>query len=453
MQNNPLNPGSALNSGGLTTSGYIPNQFTPANYTPIPQAPVTVNVAPPIPAPTAPTTSTPPPASMVAPEQASANAMFKDQLNKSINTGNSIPSNVLSTTATPTSVVSTADKAFQDYLIKQQSYQDKILGAITPSQAEKDLIAQQRAQKIQAMQNQEIALNSGETSSFAGGEAQRVARNDAFKSLTLDSQVQTLADQRATALKGLELLSQSNDNSYEAQLKYQTLQNTVGGIDKQAQDTFFNLAQQNPSIPYTYDRTKSAVDNLNELRNLVAKQPDTLSSAKTQQVVSQIVSQFDNEPVVKNYNVVAEGYQFARNLADKPKLTSADNIGIIYAFAKAMDPGSVVREGEYATIQKYAQAWAESFGFNAQRILSNKEFLTDEAVANLISTMDAKYAASEKSYRNIESEYNRKITEAKNGSVSGSLTDYSRGYTASGTPKAQTGTVIKTKVGDINTDW
>lgn len=153
-----------------------------------------------------------------------------------------------------------------------------------------------------------------------------------------------------------------------------------------------------------------------------------LTPGQIQSAVSSIVGQFDNEAVVKNYNIVSEGYQFAKSLGEKEEPTSSDDQGLLYAFAKAMDPNSVVREGEYATVQKYAQSWAETFGFNTKRIYSNTPFLSDEARTNMIETIRSKYNVSEKNYQNIANEYNRRISDAKQGVISGSITDYSKAY-------------------------
>ena len=41
------------------------------------------------------------------------------------------------------------------------------------------------------------------------------------------------------------------------------------------------------------------------------------------------------------------------------KLSSSQKQGIISDYAKALDPDSVVREGEYATVARYAQNLGE----------------------------------------------------------------------------------------------
>jgi len=142
--------------------------------------------------------------------------------------------------------------------------------------------------------------------------------------------------------------------------------------------------------------------------------------------VNQIAGAFDNEPIVKNYNVQAEGKAFADSISNNTQ-NPADQQGLIYAFAKAMDPASVVREGEYATVQKYAQSWATSFGFNAARIFSNSPFLSASAIANMKATINSKYQAAEKNYKNVYDEYQRQIQGAYTGEQR-TITDYSKAF-------------------------
>jgi hypothetical protein len=142
--------------------------------------------------------------------------------------------------------------------------------------------------------------------------------------------------------------------------------------------------------------------------------------------VNQIAGAFDNEPIVKNYNVLAEGKAFADSISNETK-NPADQQGMIYAFAKAMDPASVVREGEYATVQKYAQSWAQTFGFNAERIFSNSPFLSSQAIANMKATINSKLQAAKKNYDNVYSEYQRQIEGAYTGQPR-QITDYSKAF-------------------------
>lgn len=141
---------------------------------------------------------------------------------------------------------------------------------------------------------------------------------------------------------------------------------------------------------------------------------------------------FDNEAVVKNFNVINEAKKFVDSLPNDTN-NPADDQGLIYAFAKAMDPNSVVREGEYATVQKYSQSWLQSFGFNAQRVIDNNAFLTPDARAKLKATINSKYQASLGNYQNIYNQYAQRVDQAvgKKGYGKYFLTDYSQAYSNS----------------------
>ncbi len=331
---------------------------------------------------------------------------------------------------------SSYESLLQSYLDQQKQFQDRYMQTLAPTAEETALASQLAQQRTQAALNQETALNSGETSSFAGGEAQRVARTDAIKQAGVAAQLEVLQSRREQSAKQLEFLINSGDQSFKTQLQIRQLENEVSGIDKQAQDTFFNLQQTNPDIEFSYDPTKTPVENLQEFRKQIASQPSELSLSNRQSRINSIVSEFGSNPVVKRYQTVSEGYDFIKSLQDRLKsgqpLTSADNIGVLYAFAKIMDPDSAVREGEYDTIQKYAQSWSQAFGLKANRILNNEQFLTNEAISNLTSVIEAKYNSINKSFQNTQSEYNRKIEEAKLGSLGGSIVDYSKPFNKSG---------------------
>lgn len=153
-----------------------------------------------------------------------------------------------------------------------------------------------------------------------------------------------------------------------------------------------------------------------------------LTLAQEYSRADRIANQFDTEATVKRYNAVAEGYTFAKNLNTSIS-TAATDQGLIYAFAKAMDPDSVVREGEYATVQKYSQSWAEKFGFDVQRMYSNVPFLTKEARNNMVATIKAKYDSIYPSYKNIRKYYTDRIDDILGtGAGEDYITNYSSVY-------------------------
>lgn len=163
---------------------------------------------------------------------------------------------------------------------------------------------------------------------------------------------------------------------------------------------------------------------------------DGLTPGQINTTINSIASAFDSEPIVKSYNVTQEGYQTIKSIGVDTK-SPADDIAFIYAFAKIMDPNSVVREGEYNTIQRYAQTWADNFGFQAQRIFSNTNFLTADAKQKMLNALLPKVTAIETQYKNLESEYQRQINDAKAGATR-QITNYDQAFEQ---PLAPTGEI------------
>ena len=170
------------------------------------------------------------------------------------------------------------------------------------------------------------------------------------------------------------------------------------------------------------------------LENLKGAKDTSGLPPRVQRQVDAQAKGFDSQPVTKRTQVMAEAVAFAKALKPTTK-NPADDQALIYAFAKAMDPDSVVREGEYATVQKYAQSWAEQFQFNAARVFSNTAFLTPEARANMKATIEARYQAARSQYDNVRREYGARISRIT-GQPDGEsyLIDYGAAFPSVGAP-------------------
>ncbi len=150
------------------------------------------------------------------------------------------------------------------------------------------------------------------------------------------------------------------------------------------------------------------------------------------------VAAFKTEPLVTNFNTIQSGYNFVQSFPNDTKNPSDDQ-ALIYALAKALDPGSVVREGEYATAQKYAQSWVNSFGKGVSQALLGNGFLSEDARKNIKKTIENRYTAAKKDYASTYSQYVNGINnltgrkdgdkflvnydQASNGSASGTIED------------------------------
>jgi hypothetical protein len=124
--------------------------------------------------------------------------------------------------------------------------------------------------------------------------------------------------------------------------------------------------------------------------------------------ISPLVTQFQNSPIVQNYNTIGEGYKFTQSLKNSTT-NPADDQALIYALAKALDPGSVVREGEYATAQKYAQSMVQAYGKSVTQAANGTGFLSQDARKNIKQTIESRFKAAESSYKNLYGETERRI--------------------------------------------
>jgi len=139
-----------------------------------------------------------------------------------------------------------------------------------------------------------------------------------------------------------------------------------------------------------------------------------LTQAQINATVNQIAGNFDNEQLVKDYNQASNALRGIESI-DIKSGSPTDDMAFIYGFAKIMDPNSVVREGEYKTVQDYAQALVQKSGLNVQRLFDNKNFLTVDAKTKMLSTLQSRVAGMKQGYDQVASEYQRQIDDAYAG--------------------------------------
>lgn len=139
--------------------------------------------------------------------------------------------------------------------------------------------------------------------------------------------------------------------------------------------------------------------------------------SNTATAVRSKVTKFSSEPVVTNFSTIQEGYNLSKSLSNTTT-NPVDDQSLIYAYAKVMDPNSVVKEGEYATVKKYSQSWTDAYGKSVNQAINGTGFLTEKARENIKKGIESKYKSTMKSYDNIYNQYSEginKITGGKNG--------------------------------------
>ena len=136
---------------------------------------------------------------------------------------------------------------------------------------------------------------------------------------------------------------------------------------------------------------------------------------------------FGSTDIVKKYNATVDGINLINGI-DVNTQNPSDHQTIVYAFAKSLDPESVVREGEYETIKKYAQSSLNKYGKEITNALNGTGFLSQEAIQNIKSTMNNNYSSRKPLYDNLRSEKARVIDSVAGQPISSELLiDYSGG--------------------------
>jgi len=328
-----------------------------------------------------------------------ADATYTSKILDSVGNTNKVPSTDITSGATYTGANakrSASEAMLQQYLDNQKAFQDKYITAITPSAEEKALQKRVAELKTQAGLNQEQALNSGETSSFAGGEAQRVGRTDAIKLAGEAEALQALQGERDNTLKQLQYLQSTNDGSLKIQLEIQKLTNEVSGIDKQAQDTFFNIAQ-NEGLDIPYDPNKTATENLSSIQQArekvaIGKAKDLTPRQAT--MLNSIINQANNSPLIKAADRAVVLKDSIDNARKNPKAGYVQQ-NLVYSYVQALDTyQSAVREGEMKAVSNLDSLFGQ-FDNQIQKI-NNGQYARPEVVKNMADAAEMLYKSISK---------------------------------------------------------
>lgn len=120
------------------------------------------------------------------------------------------------------------------------------------------------------------------------------------------------------------------------------------------------------------------------------------------------VREFLQLPTVKKYSEVAEIIDYAANYPVQTA-NAADDYTLLVTHAKAVDPGSVAREGEVAAATKAAQSILEQFGINIANVITKNQSLTTRAREAVIQAINRKLAPNVKAYENVRNFYKAQI--------------------------------------------
>lgn len=125
-----------------------------------------------------------------------------------------------------------------------------------------------------------------------------------------------------------------------------------------------------------------------------------------QKAADKFIADFGNEKTIQNLSVAGsylnQMNSFGASIGT-PQYKPSDDIALIFSFMKTLDPGSTVREGEYATA-KNAGSVPESVVNTYNQILNGK-FLNDDQRKNFIETARKSYSGIAKEAETVASRY------------------------------------------------
>lgn len=136
---------------------------------------------------------------------------------------------------------------------------------------------------------------------------------------------------------------------------------------------------------------------------------------------------FENRDIAKKYNATVDAINIV-NAIDPNSKNPADHQQIVYAFAKALDPDSAVKEGEYDTIKKYAQSAFSRYKKELSNAINGTGFLSSAAIKNIQATMNQTFQSRKPIYDNALQETKRIINSIAGIDVADEImVDYSGG--------------------------
>jgi hypothetical protein len=307
-------------------------------------------------------------------------------------------------------------------------------------------LREQQIAQEQAMEAQRIAQQSdqfGQSLAFNRERAATGAMQDAADNADRAQQRERQArlDQQAETDRNLARSKENNASGVKRMLveglRLRTTTPQDAALTAFGENIEVKPEDLDPEFPQRQRIELENIRSKNNLREIGAHGAESRATASvraagtrdsaTQRRIDSKAKGFDAQPVVQRAQTLAEAAAFAASLNDNTT-NPADDQGLIYNFAKSMDPDSAVRDGEYATIQKYAQSLAERYGFNAARVFSNTAFLTPEARRQLKATIVSRFQATRGQYDALRKTYTEQITGM--GGDDADLVDYGAGWPA-----------------------
>jgi hypothetical protein len=117
-----------------------------------------------------------------------------------------------------------------------------------------------------------------------------------------------------------------------------------------------------------------------------------------------LMKEWNSDPNVKTFSTTRDSYNKIKTIATS-KPSAAGDLSMIFAYMKTLDPGSVVREGEFATAQNTTGVSGKVIN-QYNKILSG-ERLSPEQRKDFFNQASGIYKSQKQGYDKAKSEYSR----------------------------------------------
>lgn len=117
-----------------------------------------------------------------------------------------------------------------------------------------------------------------------------------------------------------------------------------------------------------------------------------------------LFSQFNSEPIVKDYNTILSKKLSVDSILDS-KIGGPGDLAVVYEFMKGLDPTSVVRETEYDSAAKSGNIFAGAFAKFNGYLKPDGGFLPDSVKKDFQSIVNSKLKVQTQLYDNTKKQY------------------------------------------------
>jgi hypothetical protein len=305
-----------------------------------------------------------------------------------------------------------------------------------------------------------VSEGGGTTTGFGGIEA-AINYNAAIRALPLQASIAALQGDLKLAQDNLQELTQIKTEQINSQYEYNKSQfNLISGLVTKAEQRRYeelktaNENQRKDALDLENFKEQLALKVIDKapsgVTGRIMNAPDRVSAMKAAgdyvpqatsagalsqlpvSIQGKIISaaeKLDSNPITKKFIETADSINIVNGI-DANSKNPADHQTIVYAFAKALDPDSAVKEGEYETIRKYAQSTLDKYRKEVTNAIAGTGFLSKNAIENIKTTMNNNFNSRKPLFDNSLKETKRIINNIAGTDIADSIMkDYYGGIT------------------------